>query len=124
MCIYTTSIRILAKEYLPSSLITPSKFREILNDVKTAIRKTNPDNDLVIDRLHLYYDMQLGMFGIDKDKNLIIQFPVFIQLYTQQPLILHQIETVLVPFIDKNTQAHSYTHLQINKPFTMRNSLW
>ena len=89
--ICTTSIRILAKGYLPISLITPSKLREILNDVKTAIRKTNPDYDLVIDRLHLYYDMQLVTFGIDKDKNLIMQFPVFIQPYMQQPLILYQI---------------------------------
>ena len=43
MCIYTTSIRILAKGYLPIALITPSKLREILSDVKAAIRKTNPD---------------------------------------------------------------------------------
>ena len=120
--IYATSIRILVKEYLPISLITPSKLREILNDVKIAIRKTNPDYDLVIDRLHLFYDMQLVMFGINKDKNLIIQFPVFIQLYTQQPMMLHQIETVPVPFIDQNTQAKSYTHLQINKPYIALNS--
>ena len=120
--IYATSIRILAKGYLPLSLITPSKLREILNDVKTAIRKTNPDYDLVIDRLHLYYDMQLVMFGIDKHKNLIIQFPVFIQLYTQQPLILYHIETIPVPIIDQNTQAQSYTHLEINKPYIALNS--
>ena len=68
----------MAKGYVPISLITPSELKEILNDVKTAIRKTNPDYDLVIDRLHLYYDMQLVTFGLDKDKNLIIQFPVFI----------------------------------------------
>ena len=68
LCIYATSIRILAKGYLPISLITPSKLRGILNDVKIAIRKTNPDYDLVIDRLHLYYNMQLVTFGIDKDK--------------------------------------------------------
>ena len=73
-----TSIRILAKGYLPISLITPSKLREILDDVKTTIRKTNPDYDLVIDRLHPYYDMQLVTLGINKDKILIIQFPVFI----------------------------------------------
>ena len=72
LCINATSIRILAKGYLPILLITPSKLREILDDVKTAIRKTNPDYDLVIDRLHLYYYMQLVTFGIDKDKNLII----------------------------------------------------
>ena len=74
--IYAPSIRILAKGYLHISLITPSKLREILNDVKTAIRKTNPDYDLVIDRHHLYYEMQLVTFGIDKDKNLITQFPI------------------------------------------------
>ena len=84
--------------------------------------KTNPDYDLVIDMLHLYYDMQLVMFGIDKDKNLIVQFPVFIQPYTQQPLILYQIETVPVMIIDQNTQAQSYTHLQINKPYIALNS--
>ena len=96
--------------------------REILNDVKTNIRKTNLDYDLVIDRLHLYYDMQLVMFGISKDKNLIIQFPVFIHPYTQQPLILYQIETVPVLIIDQNTQAQSYTHLQIDKPYIALNS--
>ena len=60
--------------------------------------------------------MQLVTFGIDKDRNLIIQFPIFIQPYTQQPLILYQIETVPVPIIDQNTQVQSYTHLQVTKP--------
>ena len=120
--IHATSIRILVKGYLPISLITPSKLREILDDVKTAIRKTNPDYDLVIDRLHPYCDMQLVTFGIDKDKKLIIQFPVFIQPYTQQPLILYQIETVPVLIIDQNTQAQSYMHLQIDKTDIALNS--
>ena len=106
----------MAKGYLPISLITPSKLREILNIVKTALRKINSDYDLVTDRLHLYYDMQLVTFGINKDKNLIVQFPVFIQLYTQQ------IETVPVLIIDQHTQAESYTHLQINKTYIALNS--
>ena len=87
--------------------------REILNDVKTAIKKTNAHYNLVIDRLHLYYDMQLDTSGIDKERNLIIQFPVSIQPYIQKPLILYQMETEQVPGIDQNTQAQSYTHLQI-----------
>ena len=57
--VYASAIRIFAKGYLSISLVTPSKLREILNEVKTAIWKTNPDYDLVIDRLHLYYDIQL-----------------------------------------------------------------
>ena len=75
----------------------------------------NPDYNLVIDRLHLYYDMLLVTFGNNKDKNLIIQFPAFIQPYTQQPLILYQIETVPDQIIDQNTQAQSYMHLQANE---------
>ena len=66
-----SAIKILAKGYLPISLVTPSKLRGILNEVKTTTWKTNPDYDLVIDRLHLYYNMQLVTFGIDKDRNLI-----------------------------------------------------
>ena len=49
--IYTSAIRILVKGYLPIALVTPSKLREILNGIKTAIQKTNPDYNLVIDRL-------------------------------------------------------------------------
>ena len=49
--------------------------------------------------------MKLVTFGIDKDRNLIIQFPIFIHPYTQQPLILYQLETVPVPIIDENPNA-------------------
>ena len=65
--------------------------------------------------------MKLVTFGIGKERNLIIQFPIFIKPYTQQPLLLYQMETVPVPIIDQNTQAHSYTHLQINKPYMALN---
>ena len=66
--------------------------------------------------------MKLVTFGIDKERNLIIQFPIFIQPYTQQPLILYQIETIPVPIIDQNKQAYSDTHLQIDKPYIALNS--
>ena len=44
--------------------------------------------------------MQLVTFGIDREMNLVIQFPVFIQLYIQKPLTLYQLETVPVPILD------------------------
>ena len=61
--------------------------------------------------------MPLITFGIDKDMNLIIQFPVYVQSHTQKPLFLYQLETVPIPIVDKNTKAQSYTHLQIGKPY-------
>ena len=87
--IYVSAIRTLAKEYLPNSLIKPDKLQEILTEVKNLLHITNPDYTLVLDRLHLYCDMQLITFGIDKDMNLVVQFPMFIQPYTQKPLILY-----------------------------------
>ena len=110
-CTYISAIRILAKGYLANTLIKPEKLQEILNEVKNSLHITNPDYDFVLDRLHLYYDMQFVTFGIDKDVNLIIQFPVFIQPYTQKPLILYQLETVPVPILNKNTKAQAYMHL-------------
>ena len=65
--------------------------------------------------------MKLGTFGIDNQRDLIVQFPVFIQLYTQKRLIMYQIETVLVPILDKNEQAQSYTELKIEKPYITLN---
>ena len=60
--------------------------------------------------------MKLVTFGLDRNRNLIIQFPIFMQTYTQL-LTLYQLETVPVPIIDKNTKADSYTQLQIKKPY-------
>ena len=89
---YAKVIRILAKRYPPISLVTPLKLKEILNVVKVTIRKMNPDYDLVIKRLHLYYNKKLVTFGIDRDKNLIMHFPLFIEPNTQQLLVIYQIE--------------------------------
>ena len=61
--------------------------------------------------------MKLVTFGIDDQRNLIIQFPVFVHLHIQQHLILYQIETVPVPIVDENEQAQSYTYLQVKKPY-------
>ena len=98
------------------------KLQEILNSVKETLTKSNPDYDIVIKRLHLYYDMKLVTFGIDRYQNLIIQFPVFVQPYTWQPLILYQLETVPVPIIDENSNAQSYTELKLKKLYIALNS--
>ena len=119
---YVSAIRVLAKGYLPTTLITTNKLQEILAEVKISLQQINPDYALVLDRLHLYYNMQLVTFGIDKDMNLVIQFPVFIQPYTQKPLILYQLGTVPVPILDTNTEAQSYTCLKVSKPYLALNS--
>ena len=113
--LYSKAIRVLSKGYLPISLLLLSKVEKILKEVRIATAKSNKDYDLVLKRLYLYYDMKLVMFGIDNQRNLIVQFPVFVQPYTQKRLIMYQIETVPVPILDENEQVHSYTKLKIEK---------
>ena len=119
--LYSRAIRVLSKGYLPISLLPPSKLEKILNEVRIAIAKSNKDYDLVLTRLYLYYDMKLVTFRIDNQRNLIVQFPVFIQPYTQERLFMYQIETVPVPILDENEQAQSYTELKMEKLYIALN---
>ena len=110
LCTYVSAIRILAKGYLPNTLIKPKRLQEILTEVKKSLHSTNPDYNLVLDKLHLYYDMQLVTFDIDKDMKIVIQFPVVIQLYTQTPLIYTSWRLYLFLFWTE-IPRHSHTHI-------------
>ena len=120
---YSKVIRILSKGYLPISLLPPSKLERILNESKSGtLKKTNKDYNLVLTRLYLYYDIKLVTFGIDENRNLIVQFPEFVQPFTQRRLVMYQIETVPVAILDRNDQAQSYTQLKISKPYMALNT--
>ena len=124
LCTYISAIRILAKGYLPNTLLTPRRLQEILTEVKRSLLITNPDYTLVLDRLHPYYDMQLVTFDINSNMNLDIQFPVFIQPYMQKPLILYQLETVPVTIFGPKYQSpilHTFEDQKTLHSFKFRN---
>ena len=118
---YSRAIRVLSKGYLPISLLPPSKLAKILHEVMQVLSKTNKNYGLVLKGMYKYYGMKLVTFGIDQDRNLIIQFPVFVQAYTQKPLTLYQIETIPVPILDMNKRADSYTQIRRDKPYIALN---
>ena len=89
--------------------------------MKQVLLKTNKNYGLVIKGMYKYYDMKLVMFGIDRNRNLIIQFPVFVQPYTQKLLTLYQVETIPVPILDMNEKADSCTWIRIDKPYIALN---
>ena len=93
-----------------------------MNEVRKAITKSNKDYNLVLSRLYLYYNMKLVTFGIDNKRNLIVQFPVFVQPYTQNRLIMYQTETVPVPIWGQNEKEQSYTQQKIDKPYIALNT--
>ena len=57
---YISAIRILAKGYLPNTLITPKKLQEILTEVKRSLHISNLDYTLVLDRLHFIMTCNLS----------------------------------------------------------------
>ena len=118
---YASVIKILMKGYLAISPLPPTKLKEIPDEVKKSIQINNLDYEIVIKRLHLYYDMKLVTFVMNKARNLIVQFPICIQTYTQQQPVLYQIETGPVPILDLNKMVQPYTHLQVNKPYIALN---
>ena len=71
--------------------------------------------------MYKYYDMKLVMFGIDQNRNLIMQFPVFVQPYTQKPLTPYQVEMNPVLILDMNKRADSYMWIRIDKPYIALN---
>ena len=119
---YLQAIRVLSKGYLPITLLSPSKLNVILQKVRETVQKQNKNYHFLIKRLYLYYDMKLVTFGIDDRRNLIVQFPVFVHPYNQQHFTLYQLETVPIPFTDRNENAQSYTQLKVNKPYIALNS--
>ena len=56
--LYANAVRILFKGYLLISLLLPMRLKEISDEVKKSIQISSPDYDIVIKRLHLYYDME------------------------------------------------------------------
>ena len=118
---YSHAIRIFSKRYLPYISLPPSKLAKILQEVKQVLLKTNKNYGLVIKGMYKYYDMKLVTFGIDRNRNLIIQCPVFVQSYTQKPLNLYQVETIPVLILDMNERADLYIWIRIDKPYIMLN---
>ena len=102
-------IHILSTGYLLISLKPQSQLNNMITQVGKVVTKTNPKYNLLIKRLHLYYDMKLVTLATDYNLHIIIQFPVFVPPHSQLPLTLYEIEFVPVPIKDQNIHANSYT---------------
>ena len=62
--------------------------------------------------------MKMVTIAVDQQiQSLIVTFPAFIKNYKQPPLSLYEVEIVLVPIIDKNVKANSYSQVRIEKSY-------
>ena len=103
------AIAILSQMRLPRSLFPDQKLKGILTEVDKMVKKNYPDYELAANHIPHYRDMELVTFSVDRvTHSLIVTFSMFIKDFKQPPLSLFEIETVPMPFPDKNRQAESY----------------
>ena len=111
-------IETLGQGKLPRELVSDTRLRTMLKEVRSMIRKQFPDYELADTSILHYRDMKLVTFSIDRETHsLIISFPVFVKDFRQPPLKLYEVDTVAVPIPDRNNKANSYTKVSINKPY-------
>ena len=111
----------LSKGYLPPELFPPKTVHSIMESVRKMVTETHPEYVLALPHVTHYYDLQLVTFGVDKENNLIVVFPVFLKPHTTASMALYEIETVAVPILDKNMKANSYSEVEISKPYVATN---
>ena len=111
-------IATLGQGKLPRELVSDTRLRTMLKEVRSMIRKQFPDYELADNSILHYRDMKLVTFSIDRETHsLIISFPVFVKDFRQPSLKLYEVDTVGVPVPDRNRKADSYTKVRINKPY-------
>ena len=111
-------IETLGQGKLPRELVSDTRLRTMLKEVRSMIRKQFPDYELADTSILHYRDMKLVTFSIDRETHsLIISFQVFVKDFRQPPLKLYEVDTVAVPIPDRNNKADSYTKVCIHKPY-------
>ena len=110
-------IATLSKGYLPPELFPPSFLKNITDRVAMELHNDHRSYRLAFNHDTAYYDMPLATFSLDSSANIIVTFPIFIVPLRHEPLSLFEIETVPVPIPDLDPQAHSYSEVQIQKPY-------
>ena len=98
-------IATLGQGKLPRELVSDTRLRVMLKEVKSMIRKQFPDYALADDSILHYRDMKLVTFAVDREAHsLIVSFPVFVKDFRQPRLKLYEIDTVPVPYPIETTK--------------------
>ena len=103
--------------HLPTTLISTTQVKYMLDQINLSLQKTNTAHILLCPDLYYYYDMQFISLGPDKDFKLLLQFLYVIESYRKKPLALCQLKTVPVLIKDNNTEANSYIWQQYWKDY-------
>ena len=76
---FIEALGILSTGHSPITLISPIQLEHMLHQVQEALQKTYPNYNLLFTDFYYYYDIKLVSFSYDKDFNLFLFFPVFLE---------------------------------------------
>ena len=89
---FLVAVETLSMGYLPMELFPVSQLTNMTKTAINMVRKSHPDYVLAITKITHYYDMKLVTFAVDKEGDLIVVFPTFVQSYNKRPLSLYEID--------------------------------
>ena len=89
---------ILRTGHLPPFLFPPTILENIITNALSWLRSLTLIC-LAIKHLTEYYDMKLATFGVDTDGNMIVAFPVFVQVTPVCPRLCMKLKLLTYPFL-------------------------
>jgi hypothetical protein len=87
----------LSNGLVSHKLITPEMFTTVLDQIRSDIQDYYPEYELVMNSVQEYYDLPLTKFQYHKNQ-IVIQVPLYIRHYQQNPLDVYNLQTVHVPY--------------------------
>ena len=106
----------LSNNLLSHTVVPPEILEDMILHVQERLSEKYPEYQLVIDKVHEYYNLPLVSFAY-KDGMLGVQIPLFIKPRLQEPLYLYDIRTIPVPLhvnkelMDEDESIDAYTQI-------------
>ncbi len=111
----------LSDGLISHKLIEPMNLQQMIDQVDESVKNRYPEYTVVMDQVQQYFDLPLVRFTCHKEQ-LVLQIPVYIQHYTENPLDLYYLHTVPVPLninqqlLATKMEPHPYTQIHPKEP--------
>ena len=107
----------LSKNQSSHSVIPPKEMNDLIAHVNVVLKTQYPNYELVVSRVHDYYNLPFSMFAC-QGNTLMIHISFYIKLINQEPLHMYELKSIPVPYhmneelIEENESKYTYTKIK------------
>ena len=115
--IYQAGVSDILQGKLPSTLLTPSGLRAVLDNVKELLKERQPEYRLAFQSLAHYY-RRLDVTYTVADGKLLVMVPILLRKHNQRRMTLYRVETCFAPFNPANlNKTGQYTRVRVSADY-------